>query len=335
MPTKKLIAAVTVASLALVAGGITIALSTSAAEAEPLAVTGFADAATTGAQLAASSTAITAVGIDGVNLTDDGSNVTAPSSDILKLLADGHSRGKHVELLVGNFDEEIGDFSPDTAARLLGSPDNIATVVASLAAEVDQHDWDGVSVDFENLTRADAPGLTQFVKALDKALGADRTISVCLTATTGSYGELGYQLGSLAKLSDRLIVMAYDQHNPATEAGPVAGTPWVTKALSPLLQKVKPAQIELGVAGYGYSWPADGGPATQVSIEDARALVIDDGTKAVWNGKQKEWHATLTDGTELWWSDERTYDARYALARQLHLHGVAVWSLTLSSPIQP
>ncbi len=335
MPSKKLIAAVAVVALVVVGGGTAAAVGAAvAANARPT-VTGYADDATTSAQVAASSGTLTTVAIDGVNLTRDGSAVSTPSSADFRLLADAHAHGKRAELLVGNYDDTIGDFSPELATDLLGSPENIASVVGLLAAEVQAHSWDGVTVDLESLDRSDATGLTRFVRALDAAVGPDRSVSVALMATTGDYGSLGYQLGSLAKYADTLVLMAYDQHGPWGGPGPVGGTPWVAKALAPLVHKVSPSRIDLGIAGYGYSWPGDGSTASSISDAQARALVAADGAKPTWSKKQGEWHATLADGSELWWSDKRTFAARYALARHLHLHGVAVWSLSQSDPLKP
>jgi spore germination protein YaaH len=58
-----------------------------------------------------------------------------------------------------------------------------------------------------------------------------------------------------------------------------------------------------------------------------------DGATAQWDPTQQEWHATLGDGTILWWSDARSFAAREALARSLHLGGVAVWSLGQGDPL--
>lgn len=340
MTSKKLIAIVTVVSLAVVGVGTAVALGTAAAEAEPLNVTGYADWATTTDQVVASAEAMTTVAIDGVNLTADGSGLSAVTPEDLALLAQAHTGGQRAELLIGNFDSTLGDFSPAIATALLSSPENIDGVVALLSTEVTTNGWDGVTVDLESLNRADAAGLTRFVRALAKALGPDRTVAVCLMATTGSYGDLGYQLSSLADAADRLVLMAYNEHGSWSEPGSVGGMPWASKALAPVLQKVKPDKVELGIAGYGFTWPAavDGQPlptAAPLSDGAARDRVAADGAKAVWSKTQKEWHAELSDGTVLWWSDKRSYDARYALARQLHLRGVAVWSLSQSDPLEP
>ena len=64
-----------------------------------------------------------------------------------------------------------------------------------------------------------------------------------------------------------------------------------------------------------------------------RALVARAGAKAHYVVSVGEWTARLRDGSTVWWSDARSLARRAQLARSLHLHGLAVWSLGLSDPI--
>jgi spore germination protein len=333
VPSKKIIAIVIAAALAVAGGATAIAVGSAEADSAPLAVSGYADALTSHAEILKSSPAMSTVVVDGVNLTADGSGITKVSPDALASLETAHQLGKRAELVIGNFDETIGDFSPAIARALLGSEDNIDAVVSALDTEVKLHGWDGVTVDIESISKADASGLTSFVRELSDELAETKSVAVCIQATTGSYGDLGYQLATLAKHSDRLVLMAYDQHGPWSEPGAIGGSAWVTKALAPVLAKVRASKVDLGIAGYGYTWPADGTVGRQLSDSDARALVAADGATPKWSKKQKEWHATLSNGTVLWWSDRRSYAARYAIARSLHLHGVSLWNLSLSDRI--
>jgi spore germination protein len=313
---------------ACVVGAALVLAGVSPASGAPL-VTGYADDGTTAHQITASSAALTTVAVDGVNLTSDGAHISSVSREQLATLVAAHHRHKRAELLLGNFDETIDDFSPTLGARMLRSSARRAAVVAALADEVTRHHWDGITVDLESLTAADAPGLTAFVRALHLALGSRITVAVALMATTGSYRSLGYDVPALARSADRLVLMGYDQHGPWSGSGPIGGMPWVKKVLARLLRSAPPSKVELGIATYGYAWPGD-----SISPHKARSMVRHDGARAVWSSKQLEWHATLHDGTVLWWSDERSFRARYALASRMHLHGVAVWSLSQADPIR-
>ena len=330
-------AAIVVAALLLSVAGCA-----NAAPAIPksFTITGYADTSgTTTQQLAASAKAMTEVGIDGVTLTADGAGISTPDASARRLLAKTHALHLKASLLFSNWSNSIGDFSDRLAEKMFTSPAHITSVVAALSHEVTKDGWDGVTIDLESLnqwgaaghTRDDNAGLTSFVTALRAALGS-HSLSICLTATTGSYEDLGYDIPTIAKNVDHLALMAYDQHGPTwSKAGPIGGYPWVKASVASLRKSAPASLIQLGIGQYGYTWPTRG-TGTTYSDAAARALVKRKRGTAVWSSTQQEWHATLK-GETIWWSDFRSYRSRLALAQSLHLGGVAVWSLGEGDPL--
>jgi spore germination protein YaaH len=284
----------------------------------------------------ASAGALGSVGVDGVNITADGASVSSPSSAALDQLAAAHAKGLSAEFLAGNFSQTLGDFDEPAAYNLLSSQDNINNVVATLSNTVASQGWDGVTVDIESLQARDTNGFTAFVTALKQALPAGKTVSVDLMngQSAAEYAALGFDLPALGQVVDHLVLMAYDQHTQASDPGPVGALSWQQQGLNVLVSKVPAGKVDLGVAGYGYSWPA-AGAATQVSDQGARDLVAADGATAQFDDAAGEWTATLSDGTVLWWSDARSFALRRTMAANAGIHGLAVWDLALSDPIQP
>jgi spore germination protein YaaH len=274
-------------------------------------------------------------------------------------LRKAHSLGEKSELLFGNFDDTVGNFSDSTAEKMFDSPAKMRDVINDISSEVSNDGWNGVTVDLEALNNwgaspgVDNAGLDSFLKNLKSELGR-KSVSICLTATTDSYALHGYDLATIAAQADHVVLMAYDQHGPTwSNAGPVGGYPWVSSSLDLLLEGLPAAKIQLGIAGYGYSWthgtresgsrsPAlpslytdqySDQSADQYTDAQARARVKSEKATAHWDSTQKEWHATFADGTVIWWSDARSYAARKALAQSLHLGGVAVWNLSGADPL--
>lgn len=270
------------------------------------------------------------IGIDGVTLAADGQGL-APLPDGVDRLARAATRGgARPELLVSNYSETLGDFSPETATALLADPVARERVARELAALAHRHHCTGVQVDLESLRSRDRAGLVAFVAALDDAvreeLGAGAPVSMAVMASTSATGfrDTGYDLRRLAKHVDRFVLMTYDQHGPWSTPGTIGALPWAQRVVEAAEHEGLAAdRIDLGVAGYGYLW--GGRDAGQVSPARARALA---GGAARWSERSGEWRATLGDGRELHWSDARSYRARVALAQRLGLHGVALWSLT-------
>lgn len=171
-----------------------------------------------------------------------------------------------------------------------------------------------------------------FLTELKEALPHRATLSMAITAytTPQEFSDNGYDLRALGRVLDTVALMAYDEHGPTWNGvGPVGGLPWQQRALRIVLAKIPASKVDLGVAGYGYTWPVTG-TGEQVSDSQARAMVKADHSTPRWDRRQGEWTATLHNGTIMWWSDSRSWPLRKALAARYHLHGMALWSLALS-----
>jgi spore germination protein len=320
---------------AVVAGSVPVAVSLLAppavVRAAQLPVLGYAESGTPSPVVDASTLAT--VGVDGVNITADGTEVSAPDDAALELLAHARTKNLPAELLIGNYSSSLNDFDPAATHALVSSPANIDHVVSTLADAVRTQGWSGIGVDLESIRAEDTDGLVDFVTALKAALPAGKTVDLAVMAFTSAqeYPDNGYDLARLGTVLDRIELMAYDQHGPWSDAGPIGGLPWQEQALKPVLAKVPAAKVDLGVAGYGYTWSH--GSGGQVADAAARDLVEKDDSTAQWDETQGEWNATLHDGTILWWSDAKSWPLRETLADRYHLHGLALWSLGLSDPI--
>jgi spore germination protein YaaH len=271
---------------------------------------------------------ITTLSVDGVLVHPDGSSVDAPDADAKRLLKAAHHHGLTAELLVSNYSNELGDFDPRANHRLLSDDDHIDAVAARLGRFVSSQGWDGVNVDLERVRKGDGDGLVRFVEAIQAAMPAPRTVSIDVSASNSprGYRDRGYRLAGIAHAADVIDLMTYDLHGTWSGPGPVGALPWQRDSLETLLTVVPPAQVQLGVAGYGYTWPREG-TGRAVSPKQARRLVERDGATAHWKATDGEWTARLSNGTVLWWSDGRSYRKRIALAREYDVRGLAIWRL--------
>jgi spore germination protein YaaH len=294
-----------------------------------LAVTGWALDSASPAVVARNADGMSTLSVAGVSIDARGADVSRPGASAVRLARTAHGHGLTAELLVGNYSSRLGDFDPGAAHRLLSSRDRIDAVASRLASYVAAGGWDGVNVDLERLRATDAAGLVTLVRALQDSMPADRTVTVDVSASTSlaGYRDRGYDLAGLAASADVVKLMTYDQHGPSWSGpGPVGGLPWQRRALATILRVVPAEQVDLGVAGYGYTWPRRGAGRT-VTVAQARRLVTRDHVRARWRPRVGEWTARLDDGTRLWWSDRRSYRQRVALAGARGLHGLAVWRL--------
>lgn len=303
--------------------------------ADDLAVTGFAYGGLPRATLRRDAHALDTVTVDGVGLRAGGRRVGRPGGDAVRLARAARSRGLRTELLVHNYSDRLGDFDPRRAHLLLSDPAGIDAVVERIAALVAQGGWDGVNVDLERVQARDADGLVALCAALQAALPADATLTVDLGAARSlrGYRRQGYDLPGLARTVDRVALMTYDQHGPGwSDPGPVGALAWQRRAATTLLRVVPAAQVDLGVAGYGYTWAPDGRGWT-VNPAAARSQARRAGVRPVWHARAGEWSVRLPGGRVTWWSDARSYRQRVRLARSLGVHGLALWRLGSADPL--
>lgn len=300
-----------------------------------LAVTGYALPGTAPRIVRRDAQALTTVTVSAVSVTADGSSTTRPADGADDLVAAAHASGLRAELLVGNWSERLGDFDPDAASALLGDPARIAAVAGRLVTLVAAGGWDGVNVDLERVRRRDGRGLVDLLAALRERLPptASLTIDVSARTSRSAYRAGGYRLAEIAALVDAVQLMAYDQHGPGWSGpGPVGGLPWVRDTVAAALEEVPADRLDLGIAGYGYLWNADGTGRT-LTVKAARALVERTGATARWRRGPGEWSARLPGGRRVWWSGPASIGVRADLAADLGLRGIAIWRLGSAGPL--
>jgi spore germination protein YaaH len=299
-----------------------------------LAITAFQEEGDPNSLITRSAKSIATVGVDGVDTSADGSQVSTPDATARASLRVAHADGLLADFLVSNWDNHINDFSEAYAHRLLDSTDNIDAVAAALAHSVDVQGWDGVSIDLESLHQRDEAGLVTFLQTLRADLPVGKTLSVCVSsyASPAAYPATGYNLAGIAAAVDEVILMAYDEHGSwENQPGPVGALSWQKAGLRAALRYVPAAKLDLGQAGYGYAWR----PHSNETVSDAQArrMVARNHVAPRFNAKVGEWTAHLPDGSTLWWADARSFRLRVALAQHDGLHGMAMWDLGLSDPI--
>ena len=302
-----------------------------------LAVTGYALPSLPNHAVGRNAGGLDTLTVVGASLTPDGRTVRRLPRDTERLGATAHRHGLRAELLLSNYSNRLGEFDTRAGGRLLRDEANVRRVARRLAAYVDAGGWDGVNLDLEALRRADGPGLVLLASELQRLMPAQRTVSIDISArgTVAAYRAAGYRLAELAAAVDVVQLMAYDQHGPTWSGpGPIGSLDWQRRSLATLLGVVPPAQVDLGVAGYGYTWPRQRA-GRSVTVAQARNLVRRDGARARWDAAAGEWRAHLSNGTRLRWSDGRSLELRRALATEQGLHGLAIWRIGSADVLAP
>ncbi|GMO26996.1 MAG: hypothetical protein Ta2B_07490 [Termitinemataceae bacterium] len=112
-------------------------------------------------------------------------------------------------------------------------------------------DFDGLNMDFEQVSSRDADNYFSFLTELRAGLGK-KIFSVCVPGRTKAGGP--YDYARMAKVSDRVFVMAYDEHWSGSKPGPVASMRWCKTVAAYGLSSVGPEKLIMGLPFYGRGW---------------------------------------------------------------------------------
>ena len=233
------------------------------------------------------------------------------------------------------------DFTLDTASKLLNSPDSRKFVNNLLIKEILTHKLDGINFDFENMYEQDRGAYTNHVREITlmaHTLGAVTSVDVNKYEPSSSTWSMCYDRDSLAKYSDYIMLMAYDQYYPAGKTpGPVAGLSWTEGCIKLTLNEVPADKLVLGMPFYVRIWETKNGRSLgtkSVSMDNALKQIKEnkatskyearfDLVKYSWNKNGKVYM--------LWMEDAMSIRNKVMLAKKYSLAGVASWRRGLES----
>jgi spore germination protein len=214
----------------------------------------------------------------------------------------------------------------------LASPEAEARAIGEMLALVQEYGYSGINLDFEGIAPSDRQAFTAFVARLAAVFHTQhKYVTLSVPAETSSdptdSWTGAYNYAALGRAADFLILMAYDEHNQDSAAGPVAASSWVRQVLSYAITVVPPSKIVLGIPGYGYDWSASGNFA--VTYEQAETLA------AQYHQPTADGHFTyVQDGQvhTVWFENSQTLVAKFNLIEGYELRGMALWRLGIEDP---
>lgn len=246
--------------------------------------------------------------------------------------------------------EKYHQFFNDAAAR--------HAMEEALVRECRQNGYLGIQFDFEDISWMDKDALSQTVAETAAALhAAGFQLSIATVPNApGHPGETAYaawmyrdwrgayDLKALAQSADLICLMTYDQHTAYTPPGPVSGYPWVLENVKYALAVVPKEKLSLGIPVYGYHWFAGmpiGGKnvpnnsAEYIGTPAAMQLAHAYGAKLQWDPDDKTawfYFYRAQDREYIFYTDARTFAARYDLVKQDGLEGFCSWVLGQEDP---
>jgi len=244
-----------------------------------------------------------------------------------------HHLGSEVHFRVANF--VGGEWSRAVAHAVLTRPTARAQAVTRILRVLDAYQYDGVSLDLENVSPKDRAALSSFVAEVSKGVHArGKTFTIAVPGKTQDWRDSNwagaFDLAALGRASDAVIVMAYDQHWSTSAPGPVAALPWVEEVVRFAAHEVGPHKVLLGLAFYGYDWPKRG-RGVGVSMREAVNRAARFRAQILWD---RDAHVPYfrTATRTVYFENARSIERKLGLATRHGLGGIAAWRLGQELP---
>jgi len=256
-------------------------------------------------------------------------NGSAPASAVASI----HKNGGKALALVHNYSN--GSFNRDLIHAVLNDTALRSKTAASILSIVKSGGFDGVNIDFENISSADRTLFTAFVCEIAESLrnqGYLVTISVpakTYDSTTGWGGAFDYK--ALGAAVDRVMLMTYDEHWFGGPPGPVASIGWVEQVVKYATSQIPADKLLLGLGMYGYDWDTVTGKTTR-ALPSKKALQVANQYGAVINwdrAAQVPYFYYNSNGVQhvVWFESHLSAAVKMNLVNRYNLAGIAVWRL--------
>jgi spore germination protein len=229
---------------------------------------------------------------------------------------------------------------------MLASAPRRTAMVRALLTIARSRDYSGLDLDFEDFAvdlHHDAAladeAAARFPAFLAEVCGALHAIGRSCTVTVmprtsdahlywrGRLATWVYDYGALARVADRVRVMAYDEHAPGGPPGAIAPYAWVQQVVAYASSTMPADRVELALSAYGYDW--SGAAATPVTSRQAPRLAAQHGVSPTWSAAQREdtfRYAVAGGRHTVWYEGAAAEYDRARLARAAGFAGVALWA---------
>ena len=258
-----------------------------------------------------------------------------PVDDKVMPFLKGEKAPMEVLPLVNNYDPISNQWDPDATAKFMADPAARQRFRSELMAFLATDQYKGITLDIEAFpdnSRADYLTMVEELYSDLHSKGLKLYIAVPVN-------DKDFDYANVAKSSDGLILMNYDEHYPGGMPGAVASQEWFITNLQNALKVIPREKIIAAVGNYGYDWamkkdqkkgsaPAD---VHTVSVQEAWLEAEDADTDVNFDDDAMNPHFAYLDEQnvrhDVWFLDGVTTLNEMRAARELGINTFALWRL--------
>ena len=245
--------------------------------------------------------------------------------------------------MLNDYDTLSGAWNGDVIGQMLENP----AARERLHSQLDRFlyanpGYKGICLDFEMVPDEDEELYADWIAEVHNDFRG-KNLRIYVNVQAGADDET---MQRLARASDGIILMNYDEHEETSDPGPVASEPWFEDNLRRVLKLVPKEKIICGIGNYGFDWavtlPEKGKKPRVVdvddlSVQDAWQRAADADAQVGLLGDELNPHFAYDDEDahlrhEVWFMDGVTALNELRAGRQMGLRTFALWVLGKEDP---
>jgi len=236
--------------------------------------------------------------------------------------------------------DENGAFNDQVAVDIFNNPEALENLIDSIGENIRAKGLSGIDFDFEYLAAEYADDYVELVRRTRERLSPEGyTVTVALAPKTSrdQPGLLyqGHDYAGMGQAADYCLIMTYEwgyTFGPPLPVSPIAN---VRRVLEYAVSEIPPEKILMGLNNYGYDWTL---PFVQGESRAEKLTNYQAEARAEYYGVpvrgDEEAMAPFFEYTDpagrqhvVWFENERSWQERLRLARELGLAGVGIWNI--------
>ncbi|MGU3391317.1 polysaccharide deacetylase family protein [Sphingomonas sp. M1A8_2b] len=226
-----------------------------------------------------------------------------------------------------------GNWDGAGSAALFADPKARAAFLDKLVPFLSANHAGGVFYDFEDLPASAQPNYRAFL-AETRARFASRGWVVAIAAPVANPD---WNLPAYAKVTDKIFLMAYDEHETSGAPGPIASQRWFAHMVADAARGIPPSKLVVAIGSYAYDWHAgaDSGNGDALDVEQAWQNASDSGTVPTFDKASGNSSFAYSEGGvkhQVWLLDAASAYNQIAFLQKAGLGSVALWRLGSEDP---
>ncbi|MCU6455836.1 glycosyltransferase [Sphingomonas sp. A2-49] len=226
-----------------------------------------------------------------------------------------------------------GDWDSKGTASLLADPRARAAFLDRLVPWLAANRAGGAFFDFEELPASAQANYRTFLGEAQRRF-APRGWTVSIAAPVGNPD---WNLAAYAGVTDKIFLMAYDEHEVTGPPGPIASQRWFAEQVATAARGIPASKLVVAIGSYAYDWHPNAreGSGDSMSVEEAWQNASDSGTMPVYDRASGNSSFAYSEGGNrhvVWLLDAASAYNQMAFLRSAGVGSVALWRLGSEDP---